>query len=110
MITECQKPYHHEPIIDDAARLSDLQVTVLDVGCQHAGGTTVGGRGHHQPLRGQGLGQQLGLHLETQTHREDFAFSLNSIWKVGHERCDHSFDLQYMIKVVTWQTKLQKLK
>lgn len=59
------RSYRHYAVINDAAHLEVLQVTVLDVCCQAASGTAVGARGRDQPLHRQGLGQHLGLHLES---------------------------------------------
>lgn len=59
--------YRHDAVVDDATHLHVLQVTVLDVLGQVAGGAAVGTRGLDQPLNCERLGQQLGLHLDKHT-------------------------------------------
>lgn len=61
------RSYSHDAVINDAAHLDVLQVAVLDVCRQAARGTAVGPGGRDQPLHCQGLGKQMGLHLEADT-------------------------------------------
>lgn len=69
-----QRSYHHDAVVDDATHLHVLQVAVLDVPGQVAGGAAVGTRGLDQPLDCQRLGQQLGLHLDN--HTAEFYYSI----------------------------------
>lgn len=56
--------YGHDAVVNDAAHFDVLQVAVLDICCQAARRMAVRARGRDQPFHCQGLGQQLGLHLE----------------------------------------------